>query len=521
MFKFKYQFKFWKGAVLIAIFVATAVAPIVLTKLPRLIDKLPYTLEAIERSLKFGLAPSSVVKAEHNLVAQPLKPLRAPHTNGPLRVSSANSRYFADRTGKVVYLTGAHTWANLQDSGRTDPPSTFDYGKYLDFLDSYHHNFFKLYVWEQARWTAEATDDYWITPMPYARSGKEKALDGKPKFDLTQFNQAYFDRLRQRVAEAQQRGMYVSIMLFSGWGIEGKGTPGNPWPGHPYHRDNNINGIDGDPNRNGRGEETHTLEIPAVTALQEAYVRKVIDTVNDFDNTLYEISNESHGRSTQWQYHLIDYIKKYELNKPNQHPVGMTVEYPESDNSKLFASQADWISPAGDIERPSTADGQKVIISDTDHICGICGDRAWVWKTFTKGGNPIFMDAYDGAVLVAPTIPADPLNYEPWVSIRRNLGYTLAYANQLNLAEMKPEPTLASTGYCLAKPSSPGAEYLVYLPKGGTAKVDLSATKGNLLVEWFDPNRGLVFDGTRTVGGGNRSFVAPFEGDAVLYIKEI
>ena len=31
----------------------------------------------------------------------------------------------------------------------------------------------------------------------------------------------------------------------------------------------------------------------AITALQEAYVRKVVDTVNDLDNVLYEISNES------------------------------------------------------------------------------------------------------------------------------------------------------------------------------------------------------------------------------------
>ena len=30
-----------------------------------------------------------------------------------------------------------------------------------------------------------------------------------------------------------------------------------------------------------------------MTALQEAYVRKVIDTVNDLDNVLYEITNEA------------------------------------------------------------------------------------------------------------------------------------------------------------------------------------------------------------------------------------
>jgi len=39
--------------------------------------------------------------------------------------------------------------------------------------------------------------------------------------------------------------------------------------------------------------ETHSLLDPTVIALQEAYVRQVVDAVNDLDNVLYEISNES------------------------------------------------------------------------------------------------------------------------------------------------------------------------------------------------------------------------------------
>jgi hypothetical protein len=40
---------------------------------------------------------------------------RLPPTSGPLRVSTRNPRYFEDRAGKIVYLTGSHTWTNLQD----------------------------------------------------------------------------------------------------------------------------------------------------------------------------------------------------------------------------------------------------------------------------------------------------------------------------------------------------------------------------------------------------------------------
>ena len=41
--------------------------------------------------------------------------------------------------------------------------------------------------------------------------------------------------------------------------------------------------------------------------------------------------------------------------------------------------------------------------------------------------------------------------------------------------------------YCFAKP---GQVYLVYLPKGGTAQLDLSGASGSMKVQWFDPRTG-------------------------------
>ena len=95
-------------------------------------------------------------------------------------------------------------------------------------------------------------------------------------------------------------------MLFDGWSVESKEGNHNPWDGHPYKLANNVNSINGDLNNDNQGGETHTLASSQITALQEAYVRKVIDSVNDLDNVLYEISNESTGSSanTAWQYHM-------------------------------------------------------------------------------------------------------------------------------------------------------------------------------------------------------------------------
>ncbi len=434
---------------------------------------------------------------------------------GPLKVCERNSRYFSDGSGKAIYLTGSHTWNNLVDMGPSDPPPRFDFTACLDWMESLNHNFIRMWTWESTTWDTrgnnpahrkKAPHKSW--PQPYARTGPGKARDGKPKFDLKKYDGEYFRRLRSRVSSAGERGIYVSIMLFEGWGMQF--SPG-AWESHPFHPDNNVNGINGDVNGDGKGLEVHTLANPAVTALQEAYVRKVIDTVNDLDNVLYEISNENHPPSTKWQYHVIDFIHKYEKGKPKQHPVGMTFQYRAGSNRTLFESPAEWISPnpeGGYRDNPPAADGSKVVLTDTDHLWGIGGNQAWVWKSFTRGYNPIFMDPYRGLVLGNKLDP----KFDP---VRRSLGYTLRYARRMNLVEMRPRNGLASTKYCLA---NPGEEYLVYFPKGGSVTVDLSAAKGSLFVEWFNPSTGEPMRAKKITGGAKRDFTAPFTGDAVLYI---
>ena len=47
---------------------------------------------------------------------------------------------------------------------------------------------------------------------------------------------------------------------------------------------------------------------------------------------------------------------------------------------------------------PPPADGRKVILTDTDHLWGVGGDVAWVWKSFLRGLNPLFMDPYEQKV---------------------------------------------------------------------------------------------------------------------------
>ena len=429
---------------------------------------------------------------------------------GPLRKDATNPRYFTDGNGKSIYLTGSHVWFNLEDSGPSLPIAAYDYNSFLTVLSSRHHNFFRLWANENARW-APTTNNYW-GPLPFARSSVCCAADGGNKFDLNTFNQAYFDRLRTRVIQAQQLGIYVGIMLFNGWNIESKGFSGNPWTSHHFRGGNNVQNVNGDTNGDNQGREIHSYVGTDVNSFQKAYVRKVIDTVNDLDNVLYEISNESGVYSTSWQYDMINYIKSYESGKAMQHPVGMTFQWPDGNNNNLFSSPADWISPNPSaaspydyMYNPPPADGSKVVISDTDHLWGVGGGHEWVWMSFTRGLNPTYMD---------DDLAAFPAN-QSHENVRQNMGASLDYARKMNLRGMTPHGELTSTGFALA---NPGSEYLVYQKGSGAFTVNLAAA--TYQVEWYNPSTNILTSGgSITASAGSRSFTAPFSNDAVLYLK--
>ena len=447
----------------------------------------------------------------------------APAT-GPLRVHPANPRYFTDGATspdgslKAVYLTGAHTWNNLVDMAREDPPGGFDFEAYLDLLDKHQLNFIRLWAWDSTIWDTRANGSlgkdfvHHVAPLPWSRTGPGQALDGEPKFDLTKFDPAYFERLRARVSAAHKRGIYVSVMLFEGWGLmhgnQGRTAPaGWAWRSHPFHPGNNVNNL-GTGAADAINMRVHGLSNKEVNQVQALYIRKVVDTVNDLDNVLYEVINE--GGEKEWDWWVANTIREQERTKARQHPIGITGHGAER-LASMLASPADWISPGradGYAEDPPAWSTNKVSLLDTDHIWGVGGNVPWVWKSFVRGHNPIFMDPYDGSVL-------GKTNDLAWEPIRRAMGHARRLAEQVNLAAMKPHDALASTKYCLA---NPGKEYVVYQP-APTESFSVDLKSGTYEVEWFNPTSGAIAGKGRVESsGGVEQFKAPFDGDAVLYL---
>jgi hypothetical protein len=446
--------------------------------------------------------------------------------HGPLRRNPINPRYFTDDSGQAIYLTGSHTWATWVDLRLAqDPP--FDWLGFLDMAQAHGHNFMRLWSWDHPKFAPWTDDVVYFAPMPYLRTGPGLANDGLPKFDLTQFNPHFFDALRQRVVEAGQRDIYLAVMLFEGWCLKWSRPASDAWSSHPFHRLNNINGVDGDTNGDGKGD-VYSLESPAVLAHQKAYVRRVIETVNEFDHVLYEIINEVENseRGFQWQTHIVDYVREVERRLPKQHPIGITAEGGGQFNPVVFASNADWISPGNGPNReyrydPPVADGSKVILLDTDHLWGHGGNYRWAWKSFLRGHNPLFMDpwgpvpgrtrpGYAGAIL-------NRRDYPTYAPLRIALGQTRRFAQRINLNAMTPRPDFASSRYCLAYP---GHEYLVYIPDDDRVDVYLGVEPHRYQAEWVNVLTAETLPGEPMVGGGNRHFTSPFGLESLLYLKK-
>lgn len=470
--------------------------------------------EFLIRTGQFGALASGVSSiwfASPSVGQQATRPQQT--ATGPLRVSTQNPRYFCDASGREILLAGSHTWNSLVDMGKSDPPEAFDFEAYLHFLGRYGHNLIRLWAWDSTTWDTRANGRlgkdfiHQAAPLPWLRIGPGMALDGKPKFDLKQFDPAYFERLRQRVEAAGRRGIYVSVMLFEGWGMfHGNRRRGTKdawaWRSHPFHPDNNSSGIDA-------AEKIHSRANPRVNEIQAAYIGKVVATVNDLDNVLYEVINE--GGEKEWDWWVVEAVRKSEASRPKQHPIGITGHGAERLDSML-ASPADWISPGsqdGYRDDPPAWDGKKVSLLDTDHVWGVGGHGAWVWKSVMRGHNPLFMDPYDGSVLGNRFDPQ-------WEPIRRNLGHALHLSRRWDLAAMVPHNKLASTEYCLA---DPGNSYAVYLPNGGKVTVTLTDTSASFNVEWFAASTGKTVAGRPVAGGADREFTAPLSGDAVLCLQ--
>lgn len=461
----------------------------------------------------------------------------------PLTVS-ANSHYFQDGHGVAITLNGSQTWNTLQDWGMGGAPQPLDFNAFVRFLGAHHHNFTLLWTVEIPRacglpTTAASPPDISISPLPYARTGPGKATDGGLKFDLTKFDPEFFRRLRARTEALNRAGIYAGVYLFTGEFLNVFRCAND---GYPFTHANNINDVDdgyAGTGKNGTGSTDMTAP-NAITRIQDGYVEKVIDTLNDEPNVLWIVSEEASSKSLWWNQHQIAHIRDYEAHQRFRHPIGYAAPIGVSDQV-IYDSDADWAAPAAALSpEDSCGAGKphcKVNVNDSDHSYygTIWRDtpqknRNYAWKNFMNGNQVLFMDPYEvywpreeRNMCGTPVLGVCSAPDARWNNLRDNLGYIGRMSRKLNLANIAPHPALSSTGFCLAQTPGRGAEYMVYAPEGGAFTVDLSAMPGSrtLSVTWLNPATGEEIHGKPVAAGSTaQRFAPPFSGDAVLYLVD-
>ncbi len=414
---------------------------------------------------------------------------------------TTNPHYFQTAQGLPVVLVGDYTWGTFSGVD-------YNFHAMFDTLRANGLNFARVWVWWGCEKFPEQYDGAHFNP--YLRTGPGTANDGKPKYDLTRFNPEFFQRLRSVCKAAMDRGIFLQLTIFDAWMVKHEEL----WRLHAYHRDNNVNGVDGDPANTANGTDGQrgfcSMANPKVLETQKALVRKVVDTVNEFDNIFFEIANENYYNA-EWERHLCEFIHECEKTKPKQH-LAMPLDLPNHD----YGGIKTW-----DVQRLHGAIVKarglnQPLIFDSDGI-GSPEDaivRKAAWTAFVSGGHVDYLDPS----LQTGSLHKGDFKGSQRESLRRQLGYLADFTKQVRFWEMQPRDATVRAGEAFVFGSA--GEIAAYLPNGGNVTLDLSASRGPLTARWFDPRRGEWGKAVESQTAQQCEFSAPSKEDWVLHLRK-
>ena len=200
----------------------------------------------------------------------------------PLALHPDNPHYFLFRDKPTILITSAEHYGAVLNRD-------FDFIKYLDELRAHQFNLTRIFSGVYC----EDTSAFNITRntlapaagkllSPWARSDTPGFAGAGNKFDLTRWDDAFFERLKTFLNEAGRRGIVVEFNLFCPFYNE------SMWKLSPMNAANNVNGIgevalDAPYNRDKNGP---------LQVIQEALVKKFAAELNGFNNLYYEVCNE-------------------------------------------------------------------------------------------------------------------------------------------------------------------------------------------------------------------------------------
>lgn len=237
--------------------------------------------------------------------------------NHPIRIHPDHPRYFEFRGKPLVLICATEHYGSVLNR-------RFVFERYLHEHADKNQTFTRLFllfrelqspVNPYSPCKPESPD--FVAPWPRTKSGK--ALDGEPQYDLSRWNEEYFERLHRFFAMASDLGIVIEATIFS-----------NSYDDHiyalnPLHPANNIQGVGA-----SSYVRYNTLLDESLWNKQQEFVRKIVSELNRYDNFYFEICNEPGTMAVQevaaaqideWQAAVGKLIREAEAELPNKHLV--------------------------------------------------------------------------------------------------------------------------------------------------------------------------------------------------------
>jgi len=201
-------------------------------------------------------------------------------TDGPIQLHPENQHYFLYKNKPLALISSAEHYGAVLNLN-------FDYQSYLETLSADGMNYTRIFTGTYFEIEGESfgiqnntlapEKDKIITPWALVISD----LSGEVKYDLSTWNEVYFERLRNFIAVAADHDIIVEVTLFSSIYRD------EHWDICPQNPANNIN----------IGHKltrfiAQTLNNGSLLTYQYSFVRKMVNELNEYDNFFFEIQNE-------------------------------------------------------------------------------------------------------------------------------------------------------------------------------------------------------------------------------------
>lgn len=454
-----------------------------------------------------------------------------------------NPNYFL-YTGKptILVTSGEHYGAVMN--------ADFDYEKYLLTLKKEGLNYTRIFLGPYSEMgdnlfgiinnTMNPKPESWVTPWT------KDLTSGK--YDLYQWNEAFFSRLKGFVSAASVNGIVVEVTLFTSY------YTNQQWKTSPFNPKNNIQQFD-----SISFKQVNTINNSQLMEVQEKYVRKVVQELNPFGNIFFEIQNEpwsdnpnlvekiaetdtlthpfawqklvetAKTESLEWQKRIAQIITEEEKNLPNKHLIAQNISNfkgkIENPDPNISIFNFHYAYPVAASENLGLK--KAIGLDETGFMPKVDFHyRSQAWKFMLAGGAlynnldySFIVGKEDGTHRIDAGTPG-------WghPEFRKQLKIMKDFIESFDFISMKPDNSILQVNkgnvaefQVLAET---GKQYAIYLDKGNQAEIKLQLPDGEYMAEWVNTLTGIpIRTENLTAKNMSATVICPeFQEDIVLRI---